>query len=194
MPPKGYKKYKKPIPKSIIKDGMRRLEKEEKALAATANSSVRSSLVATGSTLSKSLMEDKETTKQIAIKTAHSLMKMSGTAIERLSYHINKGEKFALELYFKLFAQLFDKSWLNRLDLSDIQLKIDNKEDKDEIIRYLMTKLLAVGTIEVNEAKDIVKMLTTMSLNDKLQHSLASKMADEDVIKIMTMINAVKVD
>ena len=57
-----------------------------------------------------------------------------------------------------------------------------------------MTKLLAVGTIEVTEAKDIVKMLTTMSLNDKLSHSLANKMADEDVIKIMTMINAVKTD
>jgi hypothetical protein len=57
-----------------------------------------------------------------------------------------------------------------------------------------MTKLLAVGTIEVTEAKDIVKMLTTMSLNDKLSHSLANKMSDEDVIKIMTMINAVKTD
>lgn len=170
MPPKGYK-----YPK---------VKKED----------LKASLVATGATLSKSLTESKETSKGLAIKTAHGLMKMSGTAIERLSYHINKGEKFALELYFKLFAQLFDKSWLNRIDLSDIQLKIDNKEDKDEIIRYLMTKLLAVGTIEVNEAKDIVKMLTTMSLNDKLQHSLASKMADEDVIKIMTMINAVKVD
>lgn len=170
MPPKGYK-----YPK---------VKKED----------LKASLVATGASLSKSLTESKETSKGLAIKTAHGLMKMSGTAIERLSYHINKGEKFALELYFKLFAQLFDKAWLNRLDLSDIQFKIDNKEDKDEIIRYLMTKLLAVGTIEVNEAKDIVKMLTTMSLNDKLQHSLASKMADEDVIKIMTMINAVKVD
>ena len=132
--------------------------------------------------------------KAMSIQTSHRLSCMSGTAIERLQFHVNTGQKWAIELYFKIFTQLFDKSWLSRIDLSDIQLKIDNKEDKDEVVRYLMTKLLAVGTIEVTEAKDIVKMLTTMSLNDKLSHSLANKMADEDVIKIMTMINAVKTD
>ena len=132
--------------------------------------------------------------KAMSIQTTHRLGDMGDTAIERLQFHVNSGQKWAIELYFKIFTQLFDKSWLNRIDLSDIQLKIDNKEDKDEVVRYLMTKLLAVGTIEVTEAKDIVKMLTTMSLNDKLSHSLANKMADEDVIKIMTMINAVKTD
>ena len=132
--------------------------------------------------------------KAMSIQTTDRLSCMSGTAIERLQFHVNSGQKWAIELYFKIFTQLFDKSWLSRIDLSDIQLKIDNKEDKDEVVRYLMTKLLAVGTIEITEAKDIVKMLTTMSLNDKLSHSLANKMADEDVIKIMTMINAVKTD
>jgi hypothetical protein len=132
--------------------------------------------------------------KSISLQTAHRLGNMSDTALERLQFHVNSGQKWAIELYFKIFTQLFDKSWLSRIDLSDIQLKIDNKEDKDEVVRYLMTKLLAVGTIEVTEAKDIVKMLTTMSLNDKLSHSLANKMSDEDVIKIMTMINAVKTD
>ncbi|MEA0970615.1 hypothetical protein Megvenef_00582 [Candidatus Megaera venefica] len=136
----------------------------------------------------------KNAIKAFSLDTAHGLAKIGDIARERLSFHVNKGEKWALELYFKIFTQLFDKSWLSRIDLSDIQLKIDNKEDKDEVVRYLMTKLLAVGTIEVTEAKDIVKMLTTMSLNDKLSHSLANKMSDEDVIKIMTMINAVKTD
>lgn len=132
--------------------------------------------------------------KRISLSTAYGLARMNDTALARLSQSVDAGHKWAIELYFKIFTQLFDKSWLSRIDLSDIQLKIDNKEDKDEVVRYLMTKLLAVGTIEVAEAKDIVKMLTTMSLNDKLSHSLANKMADEDVIKIMTMINAVKTD
>lgn len=132
--------------------------------------------------------------KHISLQTAYGLARMSDIAMERLHRNVEGNQKWAIELYFKIFTQLFDKSWLSRIDLSDIQLKIDNKEDKDEVVRYLMTKLLAVGTIEVTEAKDIVKMLTTMSLNDKLSHSLANKMADEDVIKIMTMINAVKTD
>ena len=130
--------------------------------------------------------------KSLSLQTAYGIARMSDIAMERLHRNVEGNQKWAIELYFKIFTQLFDKSWLSRIDLSDIQLKIDNKEDKDEVVRYLMTKLLAVGTIEVTEAKDIVKMLTTMSLNDKLSHSLANKMADEDVIKIMTMINAVK--
>lgn len=134
----------------------------------------------------------KNAIKEISLDTAYALARMGNVARERLYHHVNRGEKWALELYFKIFTQLFDKSWLSRIDLTDIQTKIDNKDDKDEIIRVLMNKLLSVGTIEVNEAKDIVKMLTTMSLNDKLSHSIASKMADEDVIKVMTMINAVK--
>ena len=137
-------------------------------------------------------MSSKNAIKEISLDTAYALARMGNVARERLYHHVNRGEKWALELYFKIFTQLFDKSWLSRIDLTDIQTKIDNKDDKDEIIRVLMNKLLSVGTIEVNEAKDIVKMLTTMSLNDKLSHSIASKMADEDVIKVMTMINAVK--
>ena len=134
----------------------------------------------------------KNAIKAISLDTAYALAKMGDVAKERLFYHVSRGEKWALELYFKIFTQLFDKSWLSRIDLTDLQTKIDNKDDKDEIVRVLMQKLLDVGTMEVSETKDIVKMLTTMSLNDKLSESLSNKMSDEDVIKVVTMINAIK--
>ena len=113
-------------------------------------------------------------------------------ARERLEYHVLRGEKWALELYFKIFTQLFDKSWLSRVDLTDIQLKMDSNADKEELIRMLMNKLLGLGTIEVTEAKDIIKMLTTLSFNDSVKQSIAMKLPESDVVKIRDMIRIVE--
>lgn len=144
--------------------------------------------------LAKIVYDDSETTKSISLKASRKIATLADMAIQRLAFHVEKGEKFALELYFKLFVGIFDKQWLSTVNIENLKDELNGNLDKDEVIKCLLTRFLSIPNIEISEAKDLIKIITNISLNDRLKDSLAKNLSEEDIVKVMAMVTTANRD
>lgn len=101
-----------------------------------------------------------------------------------LKQGLKSGQNFKwAELYLKLYLAMFDKAWLNEVDVSEVTKSIGTKSDINKIVNELLGAILSSDNINLSEAKDLVKLLTNIEVNEEIKSTLASKLDDAQLNK-----------
>lgn len=102
------------------------------------------------------------------------------------------GDRWALELSTKSYMQLVDKENLKLVDLQGLDITINCKEDLSRLAGELTSRYLNVANLPASEVKEIIKLLSSISINETVKESLLAGLTDEQVNNFATQLRLIK--
>ena len=116
---------------------------------------------------------------------------VSRKALENLTEALDNKENWATQLYWKsIFNCIFDKSWLNTIDISHIDLSLNSLKDIHRVCAELSVAMLNNNSKQAtfNELQELVKTLSSLKFNDTEVSNKLLHMDDEQIKKLVEIM------